>query len=86
MAGFTKNDLLYIERYEWNQVEIIEDFMMLDRNNGHQVLHFANSYAKKFFHTPLKGDLHKIEYMLAYRVPQDLENKTYIATFINSNW
>lgn len=86
MAGFTKNDLLYFEKYRWDPIDVTEDFTVLDRKNGHQVLHFANSYARQFFETPLKGDLHKIEYMLAYRVPQDLENKTYITTFISNNW
>lgn len=86
MAGFTKNDLLYIEKYKWEKTEITDEFTVLDRTNGYHVLHFANFYARKFFQSPLKGDLHKIEYMLAYRVPPDLDNKNYITSFINSNW
>lgn len=86
MSEFTKSDLLYIEKYTWKQKETEQDTLLLDRSNGHEVLSFANSYAKRYFQSPLKGDLHKIEYMLAYRVPGDLDNRSYIASFINSNW
>lgn len=86
MAGFTKNDLLYFEKYRWDPIDITEDFTVLDRTNGNHILHFANTYTQRFFPTPLKGDLHKIEYMLAYKVPESLIEKTIIATYINNNW
>ena len=85
MANYTKNDLLYFEKYRWDNKDAA-DTKLLDRSNGYEVLDFANCYARKFFESPLKGDLHKIEYMLAYRVPQDLKQKTYITNFISSNW
>lgn len=85
MTDFTKTDLLYFERYTWKDKNSF-DSETLDKNDGYEVLEFAAYFVAKHFEHPLKGDLHKIEYMLAFRVPEQMMAVNEISDFILKNW
>ena len=90
--SFTKKDLKH-DHYTW-KVDNGDnpnyrgrlDRMKLDRQEGYEVLCFANAYAEKYLFFPDKNDLHKIEDMLLYKVPTSMVMKDEIAEYINKYW
>ncbi|RWX00260.1 hypothetical protein [Flavobacterium cerinum] len=89
---FTKVQLKYKD-YTWKvdngdnpQYIGILDRIKLDRQEGYEVVCFANAYAKKHIFFPTVEDLHKIEDMLRNSVPSSVVMKDEIADFMDKNW
>lgn len=90
--AFTKEELKYKD-YTWtvdtgDSPKYIGklDRIKLDRQEGYEVLSFANAFADKYLLFPDKDDLHKIEDMLRKTVPSVMVMKTDIAKFMNDEW
>jgi hypothetical protein len=85
MNAYTKDDMLYPETYTWDYREEMNT-IEIDKRNGYEVLYYANYYVEKFYGFPLKGDLHKIEHMLRFRVPKKMVAISEITQYIYDNW
>lgn len=92
MANFKKTDMLYEHDYVWHRDggdgpytgKIDRD--RLDRDEGYEVLDFANSYLNKQIHFADKDDLHKLERMLRNKLDSSVVMKDDIIDFLNKNW
>ena len=89
MANFLKTDMLYEHQYTWKRDggdgpyigKIDRD--RLDRDEGYEVLYFANSSFPD--NAPVES-LHKFERLLRDKLPQNIVMKTDIINFLRNNW
>ena len=88
MANFRKSDLLYENEYVWKRDQGDgpyigkADRIKLDRDEGYEVLYFANSNLAA---TSSIADLHQFEKLIR-QVPSGEVRKTEILKFIRLNW
>ncbi|MBW1658794.1 hypothetical protein [Flavobacterium quisquiliarum] len=89
MANFTKTQMLYEDQYTWRRDggdgpyigKIDRD--RLDRDEGYEVLDFANSCLKSGVGVEA---LHKFERLLREKLPSNVVMKNQIIDFLNKNW
>jgi len=92
MPYFTKTDLLYNYSWKANQendnprVTGFPDNILLDRNEGYEVLYLINQIAQRYNWRPdnrVAG--HKVEKMLR-AMPGNIRSRKEIFTWIVDNW
>ena len=89
MANFAKKDMLYENQYTWKRDDgdgpyrgkIDRD--RLDRDEGYEVLDFANSSLQD--NSPVES-LHKFERLVREKLPQNVVMKNEIIDFLRKNW
>lgn len=89
MANFLKTQMLYEDQYIWKRDggdgpyigKIDRD--RLDRDEGYEVLYFANSSFPD--NTPV-GSLHRFEKLIKENLPSNIVMKTEIIKFLRENW
>jgi hypothetical protein len=92
MANFAKKDMLYENQYTWKRDggdgpyigKIDRD--RLDRDEGYEVIDFANSYLTKNLIFATVNDLHKLERLLKNILPPSVVMKNEIINFLEKNW
>lgn len=92
MANFKKSDMLFEKEYTWkrdtgdgNYIGRI-DKDRLDRDEGYEVLYFANEYLSKEVFFPDKNDLQKLEMLLRNNLPSRVVMKDEVWDFLKKNW
>lgn len=58
----------------------------LDRDEGYEVLDFANSYLEKNVFFAQIDDLHKVERLIRNFLPSNIVMKDEIIDFLKKNW
>ena len=92
MAEFKKAEMLYENDYSWKRDKgdgpetDYRDRNKLDRDEGYEVLDFANSYFNKNVLFATKTDLHKLEKLLRNSLPPSVVLKSEIIDFLKKNW
>ena len=92
MTNFTKPQMLFENQYTWRRDigdgpyigKIDKD--KLDRNEGYEVLDFANSYLNKNVFFATVSDLHKLEKLIKNFLPSNIVMKREIIDFLSKNW
>jgi len=92
MANFKKADMLYENEYTWKRdggdgpyIGVI-DRIKLDRDEGYEVLDFANSYLNANVLFAKENDLHKLEKLIRHKLPSSAVMKSEIIDFLKKNW
>ena len=89
---FKESDLLFEDKYRWKRDSGDRryigklDRIKLDRDEGYEVLDFANTYLYQNVRNASKKDLHKLEMMLREKLPSNVDMKDEIADFLLKNW
>jgi len=89
MGNFTKAQMLYQNQYTWRRdvgdgsYTGIIDRERLDRDEGYEVLYFANSSFPD--NTPV-ASLHRFEKLIREKLPSHIVMKTEIIKFLRENW
>jgi len=89
MGNFTKAQMLYENQYTWRRDEGDGKYIgkidrdRLDRDEGYEVLYFANSSFPD--NTPI-GSLHRFESLIREKLPKHIVMKTEIIDFLKKNW
>lgn len=88
MANFKKSDMLYENQYTWKRDKGDGPYIgkidrdRLDRDEGYEVLDFANA---SLIDTATVESLHKFEKLIK-KVPSNEVMKVNIIDFIRKNW
>ncbi|MCD0471777.1 hypothetical protein [Flavobacterium sp. JAS] len=92
MANFKKADMLYENECTWKRdggdgpyIGTI-DRIKLDRDEGYEVLDFANSYLNSNVSFANENDLHKLEKLIRQKLPSSVVMKSEIIDFLKRNW
>ncbi|TPG41506.1 hypothetical protein [Flavobacterium pectinovorum] len=90
MANFGRNSLKF--NYSWTTTEgdskkVIgyPDNVLLNRNEGYEMLHFINKYMVTRNLSITESNFTTIEYSIKTNVPSDLRSQTHIKTWLDNN-
>lgn len=94
--SFSRSDMLYEDGkyYTWNAKSSNDDPKTiggkekdeLNRREGYEVLPFIQSWVTFHFTRPTKSVYWKVERMIRYHVPEDLQDRGEIAQWIYNNY
>lgn len=92
MLDFKHSDMQYEDEYTWTRdkgdkpYNGKKDRDRLDRDEGYEVLDFANSYLFENIPFANLDDLHKLEEILKNVLPSNIVMKDEIVDFLDKNW
>lgn len=91
MALLNKSDLVYEDDYTWTASDGdnpkytgAPDNVLLNRNEGYEVLPFLNRYAQR--RNGKKIDALKAEWLIREHLPSSIRHRDKIAAWLDANW
>lgn len=92
MRKFTRSQMLFEDKYTWKRDEGdsayigVLDRIKLDRDEGYEVLNYANKYLNTYVSLPDVNDLHKLEKLIRNILPSSTVMRDEITDFLRKNW